>query len=268
MRGRMGQFRIAPSAIRAAPKKPSAKMILAAGALGLGLVLLVALNMSRRLAAALAAEALPSNQGGLDLAAAPRRALLVTLQIAILLLGGGPLVAVVQPFYPSLPGAAVLLILLALLAYPLWRSAANLQGHARAGAQVILEAVVSQGQAGSGHGQPEDQAERRALAVVPGLGSPALVRIEEASPALGRSLKQLGLRGRSGATVIAISRGEGQVVYPDADDLLRLGDVLVLTGTAESVELAKGILSQVARETADPQPPSPPPAPTPDTERG
>ena len=49
--------------------------------------------------------------------------------------------------------------------------------------------------------------------------------------------------------------------------LLRLGDVLVLTGSAESVELAKDILSQVASETASAQPPSPPSALLPDAER-
>ena len=202
-----------------------------------------AIRTSRALARALASEALPTNEGGLDLAAAPRRALLVTLQIAILLLCGGPLVAVVQPFYPSLPGAAVLLILLSLLAYPLWRSAANLEGHARAGAQVILEALASQGHTGPGQGEPRLPAVKAPNALVPGLGNPALVTLDATSPALGRSLHQLGLRGRSGATVIAIQRGQGEVIYPHPDDVLRLGDILVLAGTAESVELAKAVLS-------------------------
>jgi CPA2 family monovalent cation:H+ antiporter-2 len=209
-----------------------------------------ATRTSRRLAAALATEALPAAEAGLDLAAAPRRALLVTLQIAILLLAGGPLVAVIQPFYPSLPGAAVLLGMLALLVYPLWRSAANLHGHARAGAQAILEAVVEQGQAQTGHDHADGEVEQQALALVPGLGSPALVRIEAASPALGRSLKQICLRGRTGATVIAISRCKGEVVYPDAEEVLRQDDVLVLTGTAESVSLAKGMLSPNATDGA------------------
>ncbi len=202
-----------------------------------------AVRITRSLAAMLAAEALPSDQTGLDLAAAPRRALLVTLQIAILLLAGGPLVAAIQPFYPLLPGAAVLLGLVLLLVYPLWRSAANLQGHARAGAQVILEALAAQGHAKSGPGESGGQGQEQALAILPGLGSPALVTIETGSPALGLTLKQLGLRGRSGATVIAIKRGQDQIIYPSADDVLHQGDILVLTGTAESVDLAKDLLA-------------------------
>ena len=55
--------------------------------------ILGAIRIARALGVALAAEALPAPAGGareLDLAAAPRRALLVTLQIAILLVAGHP----------------------------------------------------------------------------------------------------------------------------------------------------------------------------------
>jgi CPA2 family monovalent cation:H+ antiporter-2 len=168
--------------------------------------------------------------------------LLVTLQIAILLIAGGPLMAAVQPFYPSLPGAAVLLVLILLLAYPLWRSAANLQGHARAGAQAILQTVASQSQAGKPRAEQDVHTAPATMSLLPGLGSTALVTIDASSPALARSLRQIGLRGRTGATVIAIKRGDGKVVYPGADDVLGLGDVLVLTGTSESVELARQVL--------------------------
>src|SRR5207244_285849 len=80
------------------------RFALVAAALALLLpFILGALRLARALGVALAAEALPSPgpQGGLDLAAAPRRALLVTLQIAILLVAGVPVVAVTQPFIPG-----------------------------------------------------------------------------------------------------------------------------------------------------------------------
>ena len=68
----------------------------------------------------------------IDLAAAPRRLLVVTLQLAIVLLVGVPLVAITQPFVPPLRGAAVLLFLLALLAFAFWRNADQSAGtHAR-----------------------------------------------------------------------------------------------------------------------------------------
>ena len=128
--------------------------------------ILGAIRIARALGVALAAEALPAPAGGareLDLAAAPRRALLVTLQIAILLVAGVPVVALTQPFLPGMPGMTILLVGVALLVIPLWRSATNLEGHVRAGAQVILEALAAQsalaGDDGAAHA-PADAAAR------------------------------------------------------------------------------------------------------------
>jgi CPA2 family monovalent cation:H+ antiporter-2 len=249
----VGASLASPHAIRMAQSKAGLLPVWAhRGIIAVTILLLVpfvigAIRMSLALAAVLATEALPANQGALDLAAAPRRALLVTLQIGILLIGGGPLVAVVQPFYPSLPGVAVLLGLLLLLAYPLWRSAANVQGHARAGAQVILEALAAQRHDDHDRTRSEAPAGDALSALVPGLGDTALVTLDAGSPAVGHSLAELGLRGRSGATVVAIQRGAGEVIYPRAEDILGDGDILVLAGSAESVELARGVLSLPAQ---------------------
>lgn len=204
--------------------------------------LLGAVRLARALGRALASEALPMGKQGLDLAAAPRRALLVSLQIAILLIAGGPLVAVLQPFYPRVPGLGLLLAAVLALAYPLWRSADNVHGHVRAGAQVILEALAALNQAPTSTSHPglEDEQMR---ALVPGLGDACTFQVPPNSAAVGQTLRQLGLRGRSGATVIAIQREPNQTFYPSADEMLRAGDVLVLTGAQESVGLAKQMLA-------------------------
>jgi CPA2 family monovalent cation:H+ antiporter-2 len=94
-------------------------------------------RVSRVLGFLLASRVFPSaGSEQVDLAAAPRRLLIVTLQLAIVLLVGIPLVAITQPFVPTLRGAAVLVFLLALLAFAFWRNATNLQGHTQAAAQV------------------------------------------------------------------------------------------------------------------------------------
>jgi CPA2 family monovalent cation:H+ antiporter-2 len=202
-----------------------------------------AVRMARALAVELAAEALPvpSRKGVLDLAAAPRRALLVTLQIAILLVAGVPLMAVTQPFLPRFEGLAILLLSLALLLVALFRSASELQGHVRAGAQVFLEALAAQSgldatgtpQAGDGHA---------VAAELPGLGNARALRLGADSRVIGRTLRQLDLRGLTGATVIAIDREPADVIYPTADETLRPGDTLVVTGAAEAVEAAEELL--------------------------
>jgi len=212
--------------------------------------ILGAVRMARALGAALAAEALPAPPGGgreLDLAAAPRRALLVTLQIAILLVAGVPVAAVTQPFLPGLPGMAILLAGVALLIVPLWRSATNLQGHVRAGAQVILEALAAQsGTAAPSAAPPSPSAAPLPAAMLPGLGNATAVPIAPSSPAAGRTLKQINLRGLTGATVIAIDRDGGDVVYPTGDETLRAGDALIVTGTTDAVAAAQELVAAPA----------------------
>ena len=203
--------------------------------------ILGAVRLARAVGFALAAEALPAHAGGLDLAAAPRRALLVSLQIAVLLIAGGPLLVVLQPFYPAVPGVALLFAFVLALAYPLWRSADNLEGHVRAGAQVMLEALLAQNQT---------PAEAPTPTLIPGLGEACLTEVRAGWPAVGRSLRQIGLRGRCGSTVIAIKRGADPIIYPTADEVLRVGDTLVLTGTADSVLAAKQILDGNASDRA------------------
>jgi monovalent cation:H+ antiporter-2, CPA2 family len=201
--------------------------------------ILGAVRIARSLGLALAAEALPAPAGGereLDLAAAPRRALLVTLQIAVLLVAGVPLIALTQPFMPGIPGMAILVAGLLLLVIPLWRSATNLEGHVRAGAQVILEALAAQS------GTPATTAPQAPTTLLPGLGNATTVAIVGGSPAVGRTLKQINLRGLTGATVIAIDRDSDDVIYPTGDEELRAGDALILTGTTEAVSAAQEML--------------------------
>jgi CPA2 family monovalent cation:H+ antiporter-2 len=211
-----------------------------------------AIRIARALGVALASEALPAPAGGareLDLAAAPRRALLVTLQIAILLVAGIPVVAVTQPFLPGVPVMAILLAGVALLVIPLWRSATNLEGHVRAGAQVILEALAAQSASSAPASATAPSAPSTLL---PGLGNATTVAIAAGSAAVGRTLKQINLRGLTGATVIAIDRDSADVIYPTGDEELRAGDALILTGTADAVQAAQELVAAKAATRSPP----------------
>ncbi|WP_242393646.1 cation:proton antiporter [Anaeromyxobacter oryzisoli] len=199
------------------------------------------LRNARGLGLALAAGALPEAAAGRpDLAAAPRRALVATVQLGATVLVLVPIVALTQPFLPGAPGAAVLAAAIVVLGIAFWRSAANLQGHVRAGAQVIVEALAKQGAAGAAG--PGEDALGPFRAMFPGLGEPVVVRLSADSPAVGRSLSELGLRGRSGASVIAISRGGASVMVPTASERLRAGDLLALAGTHEAIAAARELL--------------------------
>ena len=198
-------------------------------------------RVARRLAEVLADPVLPAAPPGrVDPAAAPRRALVVTIQLTVVLLVGAPLVAVTQPFLPGPPGAGALALLLVALAVAFWRSATNLAGHVRAGAQVIAEVLRSQAQA-------ERPVNRQSLAQVeallPGIGAPVALTLTASSPAVGRSLAELNVRGLTGATVLEIHRQEQDVLIPGASEVLRGGDVLALAGTREAVESAWELLA-------------------------
>ncbi|MBS0209740.1 MAG: cation:proton antiporter [Planctomycetes bacterium] len=188
----------------------------------------------------LATEALPAAAAGkLDLAAAPRQALVLTFQLAIVLLVGVPLVAVTQPFLPPFGGAALLAAVLCVMILGFLRSAAQFQGHVRAGSQMIAE-FLSQHAPASTDGAKDD-----ALAtldrLLPGMGTPTAVRLEAGSPAVGKSLRQLNLRGLTAATVLAIARGN-EGILPTGKEELMEGDVLALAGTHESIAAARQLL--------------------------
>jgi CPA2 family monovalent cation:H+ antiporter-2 len=216
-------------------------VVVAAAALALPF-LVGAARCARSLGTLLANEALPlARKGKADLAEAPRRALATALQLAILLAAGVPLVALTQPFLPSVSGAALLAVGVVALGLALWRSTTNLQGHVRAGAQVIAEALARQ----SHEELPEDGHAplREVHGVLPGLGEPTAVRLEEGSPGVGRTLAQLNLRGLTGATVLALQREGQEVLVPTGHEALQVGDLLALAGTHEAVEAARALLA-------------------------
>ncbi len=199
----------------------------------------------------LAGRAFPvADAKSLDLAAAPRRLLVVTLQLAIVLLIGLPLVAITQPFVPPLRGAAVLLFVLLLLAFGFWRGATNLQGHTRAAAQALAESLTRQTREGraAGTDHTSDEANR----IFSGIGSPVPVELEPGSPAVGKTLAQIRLRGLTGATVLAIRRGEHSVLIPSGEERLLEGDVLAIAGSKDAVNAAKQVLGDQQVAAADP----------------
>ncbi len=182
-----------------------------------------------------------AQKGKVDPADAPRRALVILVQIAVVIAVGIPVVAITQPFLPAHQGAVVLLLLTIVLLIALWRNASNLQGHARAGAQIIASALAQQ-MASAGDSQEETKLED-VNAVLPGLGEPVAIRVVPESIAVGRSLAQLNLRGATGATVLAIRRGDQQIPTPLGREVINANDVLAVAGAHDSIAIARALFS-------------------------
>ena len=217
-----------------------ARAVVIAAAVVVGaLFLFGVLRRSRRIATTLAAEVLPpSPEGKLDLGTAPRRMLVVTLELAVVLFVGLPLVAALQPFVPA--GLLALGLVVGGIGFTMWRSFANFQGHVRAGSELIVEALARQSRSAA---KPELDDVRAMLPGIPGLSPVRLVR---GSPVVGRSLLDINLRALTGATVLAIHREGDASVLPTADAVLRAGDVLALAGPPEAIEAAERLVAPVA----------------------
>jgi CPA2 family monovalent cation:H+ antiporter-2 len=192
--------------------------------------------VARRLGIGLAATALPPpGRGKVDNAFAPRRLMGLTMQIAVVLLVGAPLVAITQPFLPPFGGILVLAGVLALLGIGFYRSASELQGHLKAGAEVVVAALAKQSAADSS----VDLARR----LLPGLGDFTAAHVGEGSEADDRTLTELNLRGRTGATILGLLRGDRRIPFPDAGERLQAGDLVALTGSHDAIAAAKALLT-------------------------
>lgn len=212
----------------------------------------------------LALMALPATtDGAVDLGQAPRRMLAVGLQLAAVLLVGLPLLALTAPFLPPWLGVPALAVGLGILALLFWRTADNLQGHVRAGAQVVAELLRA------GAGTPAELG-AHVQSMLPGMGEVTPLVMTEELPSCGKTLAELDLRGRTGATVLAIERSEGPRIVPSGSEPLQPGDVLAIAGSHDAVVRALELLSRgpdaIARDgarAADEVEGGPPSAPDP-----
>ncbi len=144
-------------------------------------------RLAGRLGQALADAALPAApRERVDLADAPRRMFVVTLQLGVCGLVAAPILAITQPFIEGAPGAILFLVVGIGLGVVFWKSATNLEGHVRAGSQLIVQALgsVSPARGDKAWEETVDRVEP----YLPGLGDlEAIPSRPTASPRTGRS---------------------------------------------------------------------------------
>lgn len=205
-------------------------------------------RVSAAFASLLAYRALPLAAGNrLDYAQAPRQVLMATLQLALVTVSGLLVVVVTGPFVPLGRGAVVLALVVGWLGVVFWRSTANLYGHTRAGAEVLIAAlakgmVAQQADAQESGHAPAPRDLTMVHRMLPGLGDPVPVLLLAESPAVGRTLGELQLRSLTGAVVLAITRGDEQVMLPVGSERLLVGDVVALAGSSEAIDAARLML--------------------------
>lgn len=74
----------------------------------------------------------------------------------------------------------------------------------------------------------------------------ARLEVDPDGPLAGATLAELDLRAKTGATVVAILRGNETIGAPDANSPLQSGDVLVIVGDAESLDYTRALAKPTA----------------------
>ncbi len=186
---------------------------------------------SRRLATALASRAFAD----LPPHGAPAvGALIELLQITILLVAAVPLLAIVQPFMQPVEGIGIIVITIGLMIIVVGRSARQMQGQIR-NATRMMRFALRGAHAGADGAESYE---------VPGIGMITPVSLHADSEGIGKSLAELDLHTNSGAVVVAIGRGDSEVVVPTGEEVLRPGDILELAGSSDAVAAARRMIER------------------------
>ena len=138
-----------------------------------------------------------------------------------------------------LPPANVLILLLvviALLTWVLWKSSIRVYSEA----QVALEETLSETKT-----DPEPEPSPSPAGLLLG-ASIEQVAVAPGSPAERRLIRELQLRATTGASVVGIARGSASIVNPGPDEELLTGDQLLLLGTPEQLTRARNAIAPVA----------------------
>jgi CPA2 family monovalent cation:H+ antiporter-2 len=201
-------------------------------------VLVSVARAAKVLARRLGEQLLPTRAGAPDLAAAPRRALTIGLQIAVVIGVSMPLAMLTAPLALGAWAGLVPLVLVVVLLPILWRDASNLGGHLRASAEVVLAALLQ------GKGEPAlvDVEAGELDQLLPGLGHVEVVELGAQSLGCMRTLGELDIHAQTGATVLALAREDGGRVRPGPDLQLRPGDRVVLLGAGDCIAQARALL--------------------------
>jgi TrkA domain protein len=70
------------------------------------------------------------------------------------------------------------------------------------------------------------------------------LRVERGSRLIGRSIRDLEVRGRTGASVIAIARESGHIPNPSPDEALAAGDTVIVIGRESQVRAFETLMAK------------------------
>ena len=133
---------------------------------------------------------------------------------------------------PPLNVLFVLLVVVGMIAWLLWRSFIRVYSKA----QIALQETLAQA--------PAPRHEQTPAALPPMLRAALLetATIAAGSPAAGKLIRELQLRTRTGASIVGIERNGASLINPGPDEELQPGDQVLLLGDRAQLDAAKAVM--------------------------
>ncbi|HVU27930.1 MAG TPA: cation:proton antiporter, partial [Verrucomicrobiae bacterium] len=141
---------------------------------------------------------------------------------------------------PLLPSGEILIALLAIiigLTFLFWRSFVKVYSKAQIAIQETLASTPL----------PKQIAAPAPLQNLLKEAKLQTLLIAESSPAKGRLIRELELRTRTGASIVAIERNGTTIVNPDPDDELQANDQILILGNEANIGKARQLLLEESR---------------------
>lgn len=156
------------------------------------------------------------------------------LQVGVIVALGLPAVVVLGWLGSPYPGAGLGIVLIVALVL-MWRRAGEVHKEVRTGAGRILDMLAKR--------VADDEPDEKP-ALIPGLNDLIHLSLVDASYAVGKTLAELNIRARTGATVVAIHHPDDpDAVVPHGNENLSARDALTLMGTREGKQAALSLLT-------------------------
>ncbi len=210
----------------------SAALVL--GALALASPLVLGLVRNTRALSALGSRAGVGQVMGGAAPPVAGKTLRIMGHLVVVLSVGLPAAAVLRPLEGGIYGLLAVVSLLVLGLAMLWRNAGAVEVEFRSAAERFASALAEQGK--------PSETSMAGVSLVPGLDVLQRLPVALGAYAVGRTLAELDLRARTGASVIAILRDTGEVVVPTGRERLEAGDTLSVAATPEALSASLALL--------------------------
>lgn len=144
----------------------------------------------------------------------------VTCKLILFLIIGLPVVTAIQPFVEGFIFSAVLFFGFSYALFDLWRRSGTMAKEISSGSQEIINIMSEQA-----------YPTKKPQILIPGLEKLTIVKIEQNSGLIGKTLLEIDLQANTGSTIVILEKENNQViVFPEPHVKLKEGDQVFLYG--------------------------------------